>query len=311
VAVTIHHSAADASVNDDHHGLSRKALLNMAIDAVPTRWYVSGIELERGLSVSVDTAFFAHRAAAAHRRMRGTVLVIPQFGLLVDTTTPDQESKKMSDENPAPDTGVVWSAVALLTARRSQGVRPLSFFDTVSCYYNATRIRVERLESMEAEWLSETKRLFSLSEEKYDAAKQASNLEEMQRKLVQLSEADLQSSLDESPILLIDNLGPHQGIRTHEIAREIESFAGSRCFNGIRLVQLAVLGYTIDVQADLSLLLSCRLGRPARVSQDCIQRIKESCQDGHFVGRVNGGKVDRYRLYIVDTIGIFSSSGCD
>ena len=36
----------------DSIALSRKALLNMAIDAAPTRWVVSGWEIERGIAIS-------------------------------------------------------------------------------------------------------------------------------------------------------------------------------------------------------------------------------------------------------------------
>jgi hypothetical protein len=66
---------------EDGEVISRKALINMAIDAVPTRWYLSGIELERGLSISVDTVYLSHRAANAHSQSQSNVFWMPQFGL--------------------------------------------------------------------------------------------------------------------------------------------------------------------------------------------------------------------------------------
>ena len=53
--------------------VSRKALVNMALDAAPTRWHVSGLELERGLILSNDAAFLATRAVAANGASRGNV----------------------------------------------------------------------------------------------------------------------------------------------------------------------------------------------------------------------------------------------
>lgn len=60
----------------------RKALMNMAIDADPTRWAMSGFELERGVVLSHDTAFFAHRASRIHEDLPGNIFFIPQFGFV-------------------------------------------------------------------------------------------------------------------------------------------------------------------------------------------------------------------------------------
>ena len=56
-------------------------------------------------------------------------------------------------------------------------------------------------------------------------------------------------AMDVSPILLTDNRGPSSGMLTSEIAREVEEFGGKQCYNGLRLAQLATLGYNIDVAA--------------------------------------------------------------
>ena len=49
--------------------------------------------------------------------------------------------------------------------------------------------------------------------------------------------------LDNSPVLMIDNMGPHKGIYTSTFVREVEEFGGNHCYNGLRLSQLAALGY--------------------------------------------------------------------
>ena len=51
---------------------------------------------------------------------------------------------------------------------------------------------------------------------------------------------------DKSPILMVDRLGPSQEMMTLDIAPEVEEFEG-RCFNLLRLAQLATLDYRIRV----------------------------------------------------------------
>jgi hypothetical protein len=50
-----------------------------------------------------------------------------------------------------------------------------------------------------------------------------------------------------SPILMIDRNGPVKGLMTLDLAPEVEEFRGKKCFNLLRLSQLAVLGYNINV----------------------------------------------------------------
>jgi hypothetical protein len=42
-------------------------------------------------------------------------------------------------------------------------------------------------------------------------------------------------------------MGPQKGTRTSNLVREVEEFGGKQCYNILRLAQLAVLGYSIDV----------------------------------------------------------------
>ena len=46
---------------------------------------------------------------------------------------------------------------------------------------------------------------------------------------------------------MIDRNGPRKGMTTLDLAAEVEDFRGKRCYNLLRLAQLAVLGYHINV----------------------------------------------------------------
>jgi hypothetical protein len=212
----------------EDNALSRKALLNMAMDAVPTRWYMSGMELERGLSLSVDAAFFAHRAVRSHNNFQGNVFFVPQFALteaesditLADLITarhkrkvkyPD-EYEGLCEEEPADRNEhanlVWWVQTSMFTARNK-----------VETTEEAIERRAESLQELENGFLR-------LLTNEYDYAVFA---------------------MEDSPILLVDNLGSQNGVRTSEIARELEELGGPRCYNGLRLAQLAAFGYKFDV----------------------------------------------------------------
>jgi hypothetical protein len=51
---------------------------------------------------------------------------------------------------------------------------------------------------------------------------------------------------DKSPLLMIDRLGPTEEMMTLDLAPEVEEFGG-KCFNLLRLAQLATLDYRIGV----------------------------------------------------------------
>ncbi len=75
-----------AIVESAEPSVSRKALMNMAAHAAPTRWIVTGLELERGLVLSKEASLHATREALVHTNMPGHVFVIPQFASTRDDT---------------------------------------------------------------------------------------------------------------------------------------------------------------------------------------------------------------------------------
>jgi len=221
----------------DRDVLSRKTLLNMAIDVAPTRWYVSGFELERGLVISHDTAFFAHRAAATHQEWSGSAMIVPQFGL-----TETESNFTLPD---------LWNA------RKKGALGKLGKLDDDGCEAseNLDSDGDDPFKALDDFWWKSSEGYMtelSMAELANDSLhkERAKTLDSIQTSLIELLTGPKQYSLfatDQSPITLIDNMGPRDGMKTNEIAREVEEFGGRQCYNSLRLAQLATFGYNVGV----------------------------------------------------------------
>jgi hypothetical protein len=218
--------------------LSRKALMNMAMDAAPTRWVLSGYELERGLVLSQDTAYLVHRTAQLHKDSPGAVYVIPQFGLV--------------------DGDHDFSVGALELAHLDDQLKPLGDLEGDDCEGDDDNIPHENsgaFEQTEKLWWEITRRLTKESPIPMDektVERQALALDKIQLELTSLLTEKEHYNLyatDISPILLFDNLGPRSGMLTMEMVREVEEFGGKLCYNSLRLAQMATLGYHVNVLA--------------------------------------------------------------
>jgi hypothetical protein len=214
---------------DEDVVVSRKALMNMAIDAVPTRWYISGMELERGLILSPDSVFFTHRVLLTHGVQAGRLYIIPQF------------ARDSGEHN--------LSLSELRTARSSDELQHPSAFDD-PCDGDS----VHRLENHEAFWWSQTELLLDTERGKsyneVNAKETAASLTELEASTMKLLTDDRHMTmfaLDDSPILLTDNLSPRNGLRGDELVRHTEELGGRRCYNGLRLAQFIALQYELDV----------------------------------------------------------------
>lgn len=218
---------------------SRKALLNMAIDMAPTRWFISGFELERGLIVSQDAAFFAHRVAVIHRQLNGSIFLVPQFGLV------DKESD--------------FTLPALWNDKKDGGLKPLSKLDESGCEISedaAIDHQSRLINEMHNVWWTLSEEYITSTTVEHVSDKvhemRARTLDDIQLNLIGLLTDTKQYSMfamDVSPILLTDNIGPRNGMKASEMAKEVEEFGGIRCYNGLRLAQLATLGYNVGVLA--------------------------------------------------------------
>jgi len=102
-----------------------------------------------------------------------------------------------------------------------------------------------------------------------DTARQVAAVEDLERAVLELGtgkeDGGEENELDDSPLLLTDYLDPHEGIRANEIARIVKAFGGLRCWNGIRLRQLGILGYSLGVLAG-AFALSSDFSRKAAAS---------------------------------------------
>ncbi|KAL3944838.1 MAG: hypothetical protein SGBAC_001103 [Bacillariaceae sp.] len=219
---------------------SRKALLNMAFDAAPTRWALSGFEIERGIAISQDTAFFAHRVAASRDISAGSVFIVPQFGVV-------------NEEND-------FTIPSLFKTNKGGNiVETLSQIDREICSDGEDNSLMDGKDHVFMHvhdlWMKLTQRLVAgatTSSDEKSIEEEALILDEIQLKMISLlaekNHYDL-FAFDVSPILLIDNLGPKTGIMTSDFVREVEEFGGKLCYNGLRLSQLATYGYNINVLA--------------------------------------------------------------
>jgi hypothetical protein len=214
--------------------LSRKALMNMAIDASPTRFVISGYELERGVVPSLDTVYLAHRAAQIHRDSPGAVYVIPQFGVMNGTHD--------------------FTVDGLEKAHSVGSLDLISKVDEGECEGDNASLENEEtgpFGTIEKLWWQLTRRDPNQKDRNgMSVDEHALALERIQFEVTALLSEKEQYNLyaaNESPILLVDNHGPRAGMITSDIVREIDEFGGKMCYNSIRLAQMATLGYQVNV----------------------------------------------------------------
>ena len=253
--------------------VSRKALMNMATDAAPTRWVVSGLEVERGLVLSNEASALAYRRAKIQEDATGAVFIIPQFAI--------------DDEN---DSRINVSFNDLAEMRRIGG--PVVYgpdeYDT-GCEDDEEDNDLNEVfkQSDKLWWSLSTKE----TTKSYDPSDEASIHEvalacdDMQLAFTKLLTEEKEMELvaiDYSPILMIDSVGPKKGMRTSELTREVEEFGGKRCYNGLRLAQLAALGYNFNVLSG-AFAISTRASRKAACGHVDEETTGASRCDGCFM----------------------------
>jgi len=260
--------------------VSRKALMNMAMHAAPTRWIVSGLELERGLVLSKEASYFAIREAKIYADLPGHVFVIPQFASKRD----DTRQNSGSEVNPVPEGRVLYTGVGndlLPTIRTKQSMTSnVAAYDCFQCSDAGVDDGAGTGAGEElTDDRSESRRLMGESSSKRSVEEQIEDLWwdlsvadvygtpggfrsslDLIAKIHDRIEVSLISLLDrsddhleylrysdKSPILLIDRLGPHKEMMTLDLVPEVDEFGGRNCFNLLRLAQLATVGYKVTV----------------------------------------------------------------
>lgn len=219
--------------------ISRKALLNMAFDASPTRFVVQGLDIERGLILSRESHFFARRAVSIYGEKRGMVFTIPQFA------------------------AVQWEGNLRFGAeemvKRKFKLAANATHDCDLCRRN--KIEHESVmtihHTIEEIWYINTERELSGDQESkadsndYDAFDITfQKNRSLKKSLLQLGLPENEQLLREfgvSPLIMLDKFGPRSGMVTSDLVSEVEEFGGRACFNALKLVQLVLLGYDVNV----------------------------------------------------------------
>jgi len=246
-------SAIFSKSTNEH--VSRKALMNMAMEAAPTRWVITGLELERGMILSKEISVLAKRAAKVHRDIAGNVFWIPQFAtdddFLFSTNKDEENSGLFSSVSVKTFFDAYEQQKPLITNRLAQ-------FDCSPCDKGVEDEEVEqRINNL---WWDLTKVELSggdLSESKFSAGTDDESLNNLARYIneIEISLTELLSDekkdtikrFDKSPIMMIDKIGPRDGMITSDFAPEVDEFGGQLCYNALRIAQLAALGYRLNV----------------------------------------------------------------
>ena len=264
-------------LSDNGVVVSRKALLNMAIDASPTQWFISGLEIESGLvlsSTARERAYQSVQTVMANKDSSSPrVFFIPQFGLNASSLSTDI------------------SPTDLFKARDMNLVNhPWSYDRICKRDINSTATRWE--DAPYVEWWGHDffSSIFSLGYKK-DLTKILSEL---------LDDPDRLYDFEESPILLVNNQGPRPGIFTHQMAREVEELGGRRCFNGLRMAQLAGFGYKFSVLEGAFVVSTPTTREVALFATDSSLRGNSKCE-GCFLFNGNGPDMTEMRDEIAES----------
>lgn len=226
--------------SEDLITVSRKALMNMAIDASPSRFVMAGYELERGVVPSINTIFLAHRTLQIHKDSPGALHIVPQFGLTFGDHNYNLTIEALEDSQQH---GRIKSVSKVEESECGEGDKASDFEE------------YRLFELIEEAWWKYSKYLPTdkgIPMKEITIEDQSFDLDRIRLKLSRLLSENEHYNLyseDPSPIVLFDNIGPKYGILTTEIVREIDEFGGKLCHNNIRLAQMAALGFSIHVLA--------------------------------------------------------------
>ncbi len=239
-----HKNAFVAAIFDEEtsSSASRKALQNMATDLAPTRWFISGLDVEGGMIISNEAAYLAQAAISSRKDQRGNVFYLPQFAL---SDNDGDASQHITDTD------------RLIASRLANKVHFIHEF--IQCERNRAFATERVFNALDQVWwkhtesttadAKETNHELDINQQGIDAIRVVENsFLTFMVNTTQESFNDVFRFQDESFILLKDNLSPNDpNIRTSVIARNVEALEGSSCYNGLHLSQLIGLGYRINV----------------------------------------------------------------
>mmetsp|Transcript_11465 Transcript_11465/g.31687 ORF Transcript_11465/g.31687 Transcript_11465/m.31687 type:complete len:918 (-) Transcript_11465:2633-5386(-) len=220
--------AQSAKEPNDKLLISQKSLRNMAMDVVPTRWYLSGLDQGDAI-ISPDTVHLARRKASVYQSMPGNIFYVPQFAFGRDE---------------------LWDVADLVEAKEHNEVLVPYSFD--SCDQNEQG-KDDMSTNASLLWWEQTISILDPDKKRVQPSVVARDLQHIQAKLSRIG-IDAEGEFMTTPLpqlLLVDNLlktsRSEEGLQAHSLAREVEEFGGARCFNLLRTAQLIIFGFQLNV----------------------------------------------------------------
>lgn len=280
------HCLIAAIFSADNDRVSQKALMNMAADAAPTRWIVTGLDVERGLIISKESSFFAQRATKVQGDVPGKLFIIPQFSAHSNIHYHDASR---STTHVLPSVGIG----ELLRAKDSIKLTwDISSLDCIQCEVDKDIKKAEEhlLRNIETLWWEMTLARVTHHNsgrnngellEETAWVKTADNIEYELIEFLLPENQDKFETFGITPLMMIDRIGPRKRMLTLNVARGVEEFGGSKCFNGLVLAQLSTLGYDIRVLPG-AFAISLPAWRDGEICQ-MMKESKESTCDGCFM----------------------------
>jgi hypothetical protein len=214
--------------------VSDKALLNMAVDLSPTRWYVTGLDLDRGLILNRDSVVLALRAVSTSVRS-GRVFWLAQYAL-----------------NDNPLVGLQAESLSLhdLALAQTHSVVQPSWQIDEPCDEDGSDTENNSMTALNTLWWSLSKTMLDSEQNSISRTEimlRAQRIEEINRQILSQALTMGNAANSEPSILLVDNLGPHTGARVHTLIRGSESFYGIGCAGARQLTMMIAAGYQVDV----------------------------------------------------------------
>lgn len=245
----------DTKEDEPNFVVSQKTLQNMAMDVVPTRWYIIGLD-DGDMILSHDAVHFARRKASIYQTLPGNIFIVPKFAF---------------------DTDGTWNISDLLNAIEMQTIK--TSVEYGPCKEDETEDELST--STTFLWSDQTKAMLFPDTGPRQPSALAKNLQEIEYKLTNRlrheEEQDLFISAIYSPLLLVDNVirngRSEESLHANTLSRAVEEFGGGLCFNLLRLSQLILFGFQLNV-LDGAFAASTRESRNGRLddtnfSPDC------------------------------------------
>lgn len=242
-------------------GVSQKALWNMAADAAPTRWIVTGLQIERGLVISKEASRFAQRATHVQGDVPGKLFLIPQFTAhsnIISSTHQQQHGINVDSIHSASHALSYVGLGELLQAKDHINLSwDISSLDCVPCDVDEESKKAEEnvLHKIETLWweLTMARLTHTLGRnngELLEGTAWIKAADDIEYALIEYLLPDNQHKLETfgvTPLVMMDRIGPRKRMLTLNVARGVEELGGSQCFNGLMVSQLSTLGYDIRV----------------------------------------------------------------